>query len=123
MTQILGNYKCIDLCRNGAILDAGGRPDPSNLQKCLNTAGSSMTSSGRPSPENHFSERRGVPSRTEGERVSGNALETSNALSCRALGFPAVLSRGILAEALSAFLESICPEFLPESPSRVGGMA
>ena len=56
---------------------------------------------------------------------SGNALEPSNALNYRAWGIPAVLSRGIAGKALRAFPGSFrkFPEFLPESPSRTGGMA
>ena len=48
------------------------------------------------------SEKRSVPSRTGGENA-GNALEPSNALNYRAWGIPAVLSRGIPGNALSAF--------------------
>ena len=47
--------------------------------------------------------------------------EASNASNYRAWGIPAVLS-GIPGKALRAFPEFL-PEFLPESPSRTGGMA
>ena len=49
------------------------------------------------------SEKRGVPSRTGGGENSGNALEASNALNCRAWGIPAVLSREIPGNALRVF--------------------
>ena len=82
-----------------------------------------MTSSERPSPE-PILKKRGVPSRTGGEN-SGNALGASNALNYRVWGVPAVLSREIPGNALRAFrgLPGIFPEFLPESPSRTGGVA
>ena len=50
----------------------------------------------------------------------------NDALNYRVWGIPAALSRGIPGNALRAFPGSfriIFPEFLPESPSRTGGMA
>ena len=70
-----------------------------SFRNALSTAGTSMTSSERPSPE-PLLKKRGVPSRT------GNALEASNALNYRAWGIPAVLSRVIPGSALRAFLGS-----------------
>ena len=81
-----------------------------------------MTSSERPSPE-PFLKKEASPAVLGGEK-SGNALDASNALNDRVWGIPAVLSRGIPGNALRAFLglSGIFPEFLPESPSRIGGM-
>ena len=72
-----------------------------DVRNTPSTAGNSMTGSERPSPE-PLLKKRGAHSRTGGEN-SGNALEASNALNCRAWGIPAVLSRGIPGNALRAF--------------------
>ena len=82
-----------------------------------------MSSSERPSPE-PILKKEASPAVLGGEN-SGSALEASNALNYRAWGIPAVLSREISGNALRAFrgLSGIFPEFLPESPSRTGGMA
>ena len=61
-----------------------------------------LSASERPSPEPLLKKRR-VPSRTGGGENSGNALEASNALNCRAWGIPAVFSRGIPGKTLRAF--------------------
>ena len=72
-----------------------------------------------------FSEKRGVPSRTEGGRNSGNALDASNTLNYRAWGIPAVPSRGISGNALREFPGSFrnFSDFCPENPSSTGDMA
>ena len=89
----------------------------------LSTAGHSMISSERPSPE-AFLKKAAHPAVLGGEN-SGNALEASNALNYRVLGIPAVLSRGIPGNALRAFPGSFrnFPEFLQESPRNTGGVA
>ena len=71
------------------------------------------------------SEKKKRPQPYWGGVKSGNALEASNALNYRVWGIPAVLSTGIPGNALRAFpgFSGIFPEFLPESPSRTGGMA
>ena len=53
-------------------------------------------------------------------------METSNALNCRVWAIPAVLSKGIPGNDLRAKfrgLSGILREFLPEGPSRTGGVA
>ena len=65
------------------------------------TAGNSMTSSERPSPE-PLLKKEASPAVLGGEN-SGNALEASNAFNCRVWGIPAVLSREISGNALRAF--------------------
>ena len=65
------------------------------------TAGNSMVGSERPSPEPLLKEEASQPYWGRGEN-SGNALETLNALIYRAWGIPAVLSTGILGNALRA---------------------
>ena len=65
------------------------------------TAGNSMTSSERPSPEPLLKKRPPQPYR--GGDNSGNALEASNAFNYRAWGIPAILSTGIPGKALRAF--------------------
>ena len=70
------------------------RRPAAGLQKfrnALSTAGNSMTSSERPSPE------------LGGGDNSGNALEASNALKYRVWAIPAVLSKGIQRNALREF--------------------
>ena len=69
------------------------------------TAGNSMTSSERPSPE-PILKKEASPAVLGGEN-SGNALEASNALNYRAWGIPAVLSREIPGNALRAFPGSL----------------
>ena len=64
------------------------------IRNTPSTAGNSVTSSERPSPE-PFLKKRGVPRPYWGGENSGFALEASNALSYRAWGIPAVLSRRI----------------------------
>ena len=86
-----------------------------------------MTGSERPL-SGTTSEKKRRPQPYWGGENSGNALElASNALNYRVWGIPAVLSRGIPGKALSlrAFPGSCrnFPEFLPESPSRTGGVA
>ena len=73
------------------------------------TAGNSMTGFGRPSPE-PLLKKEGVPSRTGGERNSGNALEASNALNCRVWAIPAVLSKGN-SRKRSESVSGVFPEF------------
>ena len=68
------------------------------LRNTPSTAGNSMTSSERPSPE---PKRRPQP--YWGGDNYGNALEASNALNYRVWGIPAVLSREIPGNALRAF--------------------
>ena len=66
--------------------------------------------------------KKGVPGHTEVERI----LEMLHMPWIIGFwGFPAVLSRGIPGNALRAFPGSFrnFPEFLPENPSRTGGMA
>ena len=68
--------------------------------KCRNTpstAGNSMISSERPEP---ILKKRGVPSRTGGERIPGNALEASNALNYKGCGASQPYSRGKFQETL-----------------------
>ena len=74
--------------------------------------------------QNQFWKKR-RPQPYSGGDNSGNALEASNALNYRIWGIPAVLSRGIPGNALRAFPGSFrnFSGFLPESPSRTGGMA
>ena len=60
-----------------------------------------MTGSERPSPEPLLKEE-ASPAVSGGEN-SGNAVEASNALNSWAWGIPAVVSRGILGNALRAF--------------------
>ena len=72
-----------------------------NFRNTPSTAGNSMTGSERPSPE-PLLKKEASPAVLGGEN-SGNALEPSNALKCRAWGIPAVLSRGIPGKALRAF--------------------
>ena len=98
------------------------------FRNALSAAGNSMTSSERPSPE-PLLKKEASPAVLRGEN-SGNALEASNALNYRAWGFPAVLSRGIPGKAPRAFPGSFWRglfrnflDFLPESPSRTGGVA
>ena len=74
---------------------------PQRIRDTPSTAGNSMTSSERPSPEPLWKKRRPQP--YWGGENSGNALEASNALNCRVWGIPAVLSRGIPGNALRAF--------------------
>ena len=71
------------------------------VRSTLSTAGNSMTSSERPSPE-PFLKKESSPAVLGGEN-SGNALEASNAFNYRVWGAPAVLSRGIPGNALRAF--------------------
>ena len=79
-----------------------------------------MTSSERPSPDPFLKKRRSQLYRGGGN--SRNALESSHSLNYRAWRIPAVPSRGMPGNALRAFSGNF-PEFLPESPSRTGGMA
>ena len=65
------------------------------------TAGNSMTSSERPSPEPL--PKKEAPPAVLGGDSSGNELEASNALFYRVWGMPAVLSTGIPGNALRAF--------------------
>ena len=67
----------------------------------LSTAGNSMTSSERPSPEPFLKKK--CPQQYWGGDNSGNALEASNAFNYRVWGIPAVLSTGIPGNALRAF--------------------
>ena len=71
------------------------------IRNTPSTAGNSMTSSERPSPE-PIPKKEASPAVLGGEN-SGNALEASNALNYRVWGIPAVLSRGIPGNALRAF--------------------
>ena len=83
-----------------------------------------MTTALRGPLRNHFRKKK-KKKRSQpywGGENSGNALEASNALNYRVWGIPAVLSTGIPGNALRAFPEEI-PEFLPEIPSRTGGVA
>ena len=88
------------------------------VRNALSTAGNSMTSALRGPLRNQFWKKRRRRPYWGGE-ISGNALKASNALNYRVWGIPAVLSRGERFLCLSGFF----PEFLPESPSRTGGMA
>ena len=88
------------------------------------TAGNSMTGSERSSLEPFLKKKRGVPSRTGGGENSGNALEALKALNYRVWGSQPY-SWGEFQETLSERfrgLSGIFPEFLPQSPSRAGGM-
>ena len=60
-----------------------------------------MSSSERPSPE-PLLKKEASPA-VLGGATSGNALEASNALNCRAWGIPTVLSREIPGKVLRAF--------------------
>ena len=74
--------------------------------------------------QNHFWKKR-RPQPYWGGDNSGNALEAANALNYRVWG-PQPYSRGEFQETLwERFrgLSGIFPGFLPESPSRTGGMA
>ena len=75
------------------------------FRNTLSIAGNAMTSSERPraSPE-PLVKKKGRPQPYRGGENSGHALEASNALNYRALGFQAVLSRRIPGKALRAFL-------------------
>ena len=61
-----------------------------------------MTGSERPSPD-QLLKKEASPAVLRGGENSGNALEPSNALNCRARGISAILSRGIPGKALRAF--------------------
>ena len=94
------------------------------LETTLSTAGNSMTSSERPSPE-PILKKRGVPSRTGGERIL-ETLWKPQMPWIIGLGasqpYSAVEFQETLWERFRG-LSGIFPEFLPESPSRTGGMA
>ena len=62
-----------------------------------------MTGSERPSPEPLLKKKEASPAVLGGGENSGDALEASSALNCRAWGIPAVLPRGIPGNALRAF--------------------
>ena len=80
----------------------GGAPDkPAYFRNALSTAGNSMTSSERPSPEPLL--KKEAPPAALGGENSGNALEASNALNYRVWGIPAVLSTGTPGNALRTF--------------------
>ena len=95
-----------------------------HLRNTLSTAVNSMTSSERPSPE-PLLKKEVSPAVLTGRQFWKCSGEATNALNYRAWGIPAVLSRGVPGKALRAFPGSFrnFPEFLPESPSRAGGMA
>ena len=101
-------------------------PWPSNPRNTPSTAGNSMTGSERPSPEPLLKKKkRGVPSRTGGERIL-ETLRKPQMPWIIGLGASQPYSRGKFQETLwERFrgLSKIFPEFLPESPSRTGGMA
>ena len=63
------------------------------LRNTLSTAGNSVTSSERPSPE-PLLKKEASPGVLSGREFWIHALEASNALNHRAWGIPAVLSRG-----------------------------
>ena len=72
------------------------------FRNAMSTAGNYVTSSERPCPE-PLLKKEASPAVLRGGDNSENALEVSNALNYRALGIPAVLSRGIPRKALRAF--------------------
>ena len=72
------------------------------IRNALSTAGNSMMSSERPSPE-PLLKKEASPAVPGGGEDSGNALEASNILNYRVSGIPAILSRGIAGNALRAF--------------------
>ena len=82
----------------------GARIRRVKISNALSTAGNSMTSTERPSPEPLLTkEKEKRPQPYWGRDNSGNALEALNALNYRAWGIPAVLSRGIPGNALRTF--------------------
>ena len=84
------------------------------LGNSLSTAGNSMTSCERPP----LLRKEGSPALLRG-REFWNSLEASNALNYRALGIPAVLSRGIPGKALRALPGSF-RNFLRKIPAVLG---
>ena len=91
------------------------------LRSAPSTAGNSMTGSERPSPE-PLLKKRGVPSRTGGERI----LEMLwKCLELKGLGDPGRTLEGKSrksSESVSGVFPEIFRNFL-ESPSRTGGVA
>ena len=96
--------------------------DAHEIRNTLRTAGNSMTSSERPSPEPIL--KKEAPPAVLGERDnSGNALEAANALNYRVWGIPTVLSTGIPGKALRAFpvfFPEFCRNFFPNFPAVLG---
>ena len=96
-----------DELKNGRGWKRGKGPHPhtfsftKKLTNALSTAGNSMTSSERPSPE-PILKKEASPAVPGGRENSGNALDASNALNYRVWGIPAVLSTEIPGNALRA---------------------
>ena len=91
------------------------------MRNTLRIAGNSITSSERPSPE-PLLKTRGVPSRTEGERILEMVLR-HQIIELYGLGVSSRTLEGKSrksSESVSALLSGIFLEFLPESPSRTG---
>ena len=98
---------------------SGAKISGTIIRNAPSTAGNSMTSSERPSPE-PILKKEASPAVLGGERILKTLWNSQNALNHRAWGIPAVLSREIPGNALRAFLESF-RNFFRKVPAVLGG--
>ena len=81
-----------------------------------------MTSSERPSPE-PILKKEASPAVLRGREFSGNALEASSDLNYWVWGVPSRAVQGKSGKSSGSVSRVFFPEFPPETPSRIGGMA